>query len=85
VYGAANFSGIDGAADLFVSHVIEEAFVAVDEQGTTASAATVVTSNCAVLSASPQAVDRPFLFLIRDRNNGSILFMGRVEDPRHGQ
>jgi serpin B len=81
----ANLSGIDGATDLSVSHVIQQVFVAVDEQGTTATAATVVSSGCASLAASPLAVDRPFLFLIRDRNNGSILFVGRVEDPRQGQ
>jgi serpin B len=81
----ANLSGIDGATDLSVSHVIQQAFVAVDEQGTTAAAATVVTGGCFSLAVNPLAVDRPFLFLIRDRNNGSILFVGRVEDPRQVQ
>ncbi len=80
--GVADFSGIDGSHDLFISDVIHQATIAVDEKGTTASAATAVgvVTNAAVLGA-PLVVDRPFLFAIRDDATGSILFLGRVLDP----
>jgi serpin B len=79
----ANLSGIDGAEDLYVSIVVQQAFVEVDEQGTVAAAATGVgVSGAAAAEEPPQIViDHPFLFLIRDTNTGSILFMGQVENP----
>jgi serpin B len=79
----ADLSGIDGAHDLFLSIVVQQAMVEVDEQGTVAAAATggsVETS----LAVEPVAIDHPFLFLIRDTKTGSILFMGHVEDPSQG-
>jgi serpin B len=80
--GVADFSGMDGAHDLFLSAVIQQAFVAVDENGTVASAATVAVGSCDFATAPTYSIDSPFLFLIRDKNSGHILFMGRVEDPR---
>ena len=81
---SADFSGITGQRDLFISDVIHKAFVKVDETGTEAAAATAVVM--ALGCASPTrpvrvVLDRPFLFLIRDEVTGSILFMGRVADP----
>ena len=80
---AADFSGIDGQNDLFISDAIHKAFIAVDEKGTEAAAATIITMQMASL---PQGVvltiDRPFFFFIRDVPTGAILFMGRVIDPR---
>ena len=65
------------------SFVIHEAFLAVDEEGTEAAAATAIVVQ--VESASPDpirlTVDRPFIFLIRDAQTGAILFLGRVLDP----
>ena len=54
----------------------------VDEKGTTAAAATAAVM--VELSCCPQQVkvDKPFLFLIRDRGTGAILFTGWVTDPR---
>ncbi len=77
----ADLSGVDGARDLHVSFVVQQALVEVDEQGAVAVAATgaLLTTNF-----SGYTIDQPFLFLIRDVKNGSILFMGRVEDPRQG-
>jgi serpin B len=80
---AADFSGIDGQNDLFISDAIHKAFIAVDEKGTEAAAATVITMQMASL---PQGVvltlDRPFFFFIRDVPTSAILFLGRVVDPR---
>ncbi|WP_063816446.1 serpin family protein [Pedosphaera parvula] len=79
----ADFSGMDGTRDLFISSVIHKAFVEVNEEGTEAAAATGITmSRTAAVHAPPTfRADHPFLFLIRDMKSGSILFMGRVTDP----
>lgn len=64
--------------------MIHQAFVDVNEEGTEAAAATAVGMRAASAPPPPRVVtvDRPFLFLIRDEKTGSILFMGRVADPR---
>lgn len=81
VFGVgADFSGINGERDLLVQSVVHKAIIAVDEKGTTASAATGV--SVGLVSAPPTlVVDRPFLFLIRHNATGAILFQGRVVDP----
>ncbi len=77
---AADLSGIDGARDLFIRDVVEKTFIAVTERGTEAAGASGVV--VATKSADPLlTVDRPFLFLIRDRPTGTLLFLGRVVDP----
>jgi serpin B len=81
---AANFSGMDGTHELFITDVLHKAFVDVDEEGTEAAAATAVIVG--LKSAMPQepvevTVDRPFMFLIRDMKTGTVLFVGRVMDP----
>ena len=78
----ADFSGMTGNRDLFISDVVHKAFVSVDEAGTEAAAATAVMMK---LGAAPEppvevTVDRPFIFLIRDIETGAILFVGRVVD-----
>jgi len=78
----ANFSGMDGDTDIFVQTVVHQAFVEVDEEGTVAAAATGESNGGALFSPPTIAIASPFLFLIRDTHNGSLLFMGRVEDPR---
>jgi serpin B len=80
---AADFSGMTGSRDLFISNVLHKAFVAVDEKGTEAAAATaVVMTLTAVPVASPVfRADHPFVFVIKDNRSGSILFMGRVVNP----
>lgn len=81
--GAADFSGMDGRHDLFIGDVIHQAYVDVNEQGTEAAAATAVTMRAMAVHAPPAEfrVDHPFLFLIRDNQTGTILFLGRVVDP----
>lgn len=78
--GAADFSGLDGTGDLFIQSVIHQAYVAVDEEGTEAAAATGIVIG---IVSMPQTinVDRPFLFLIHDAETDTVLFMGRVLDP----
>ncbi len=81
--GAADFSGMTGKRELAISDVVHKAFVAVDEAGTEAAAATAVIVG---LTAVPEptvevTVDRPFIFLIRDIETGAILFVGRVLNP----
>lgn len=79
---AANFSGVDGTRQLYVSHVLHKAFVEVNEEGTEAAAATAVVMTLRAMPMNPVfRADRPFLFLIRDNETGSILFMGRVMNP----
>jgi serpin B len=77
---AADFSGINGQRNLYLSLVQHEAFVRVDEAGTEATAAT---AGGVDLVSLPQRVvlNRPFLFLIRDIETQGILFLGRVMDP----
>jgi serine protease inhibitor len=82
----ADFSGATGQRDLFISNVIHKAYVAVDEKGTEAAAATAVIMTGAGAPANPQPpvvvrADHPFIFFIRDQQTGSILFVGRVVDP----
>ncbi len=81
----ADFSGIsDGPEPLFISDVIHKAFVAVDEEGTEAAAATAVIVGESAMPPEPEVeftADRPFIFLIRDIETGTILFVGRTLDP----
>ena len=79
----ADFSGITGDRDLAISQVLHKAFVSVDEAGTEAAAATAVLFRATGVPAEPieLIVDRPFLFAIRDRSTGAVLFIGRVVDP----
>jgi serine protease inhibitor len=82
-FGIADFSGMNGRRNLFISEVIHKAFVDVDEQGTEAAAATAVVISGGIARPTPEfRADHPFVFLIRDRQTGAILFMGRVTEPR---
>ena len=80
--GRADFSGMNGKRDLFIGKVIHQAWVEVDERGTEAAAATAVGMMTTSIQRPPLFnANHPFLFLIRDRETGSILFLGRVVDP----
>lgn len=81
----ADFSGMDGRQDLFLSEVVHKAFVDVNERGTEAAAATGVMAGATAMPSEPPPVfraDHPFVFLIRDTKTGSILFFGRLADPK---
>ena len=79
----ADFSAMSKADKLRIQDVLHEAFIAVDEEGTEAAAATAVIVG--VTSAPSKTIelviDRPFFFAIRDDATGAILFFGRVTDP----
>lgn len=81
--GKADFSGMNGKEDLFISAVIHKAFVDVNEEGTEAAAATAVVVGLTSAVAQPLVfrADHPFLFVIRHDRTGAILFMGRVMNP----
>ena len=81
--GGADFSGMTGEPELFISDVVHKAFVAVDEAGTEAAAATAVIMELTAMPDLPVEVtiDRPCIFLIRDIDTGAILFVGRVMNP----
>jgi serpin B len=92
IEGVADFTGMEDKVSrqdsLFISKVVHKAFVDVNEEGTEAAAATAVimarpTSAPALPPPPiPFKADHPFLFLVRHNATGSILFMGRVHDPR---
>jgi serpin B len=82
--GAADFSGMDGTKNLYISDVIHKAFIDVNEEGTEAAAATAVVMRAKGVAPGSLPVfraDHPFVFLIQDRDTGTILFVGRVADP----
>ncbi len=88
--GRADFSGmVDPAASRlrpYIGDVFHKAVVAVDEQGTEAAAATAVGMGMALTAQIRRPVrlvaDHPFLYLVRDRQTGTIWFIGRCVDPR---
>ncbi len=81
--GLADFSGIDGKRELVITDVLHKGFVGIDENGTEAAAATaVVIGPASVPQQATMVVDKPFVFFIKDRQTGAILFVGRVVDPR---
>jgi serpin B len=85
----ADFSGMDGTQNLYISKVFHKAWVEVSEEGTEAAAATAVTMDLKGVPMNPPPpppvfrADHPFIFCIRDTRSGSLLFLGRLADPAH--
>jgi serpin B len=80
---AADFSGMSAKEGLMISDVIHKAYVAVNEEGAEAAAATAVVMKPTAMPVQRNfRADHPFLFMIRDNRSGSILFIGRMADPR---
>lgn len=80
----ADFSGMDGTKELFISIVLHKAFIEVNEEGTEAAAATALVMCLGIGDIDPMPVfwaDHPFVFLIRENRSGNLLFLGRVIDP----
>lgn len=78
----ADFSGMDGTRELFVTDVLHKAFVEVNEEGTEAAAATAGIVALKAALSTVMVVDHPFLFFIQDNATGMVLFMGRVVNPQ---
>lgn len=85
-FESPDFSGMDGTKSLYIGAVLHKAFVAVNEEGTEAAAATAVLMKAKGLPLPPPTfrADHPFVFLIRENSTGSILFLGRVVNPVPG-
>jgi serpin B len=82
--GAADFTGITAIPELYVSDVIHKSFIALDEDGTEAAAATAIIMRATSGGGSPPitfTVDRPFLFWIEHSSTGEMLFLGQVTNP----
>ncbi|MBU1221069.1 serpin family protein [Myxococcota bacterium] len=79
----ADFSGFHGGTidPFFIQVAIHKAFIACDEKGTEAGAATAIVSGNNSVPPAPLRFDRPFIYLIRDNQTKSILFMGKVTNP----
>jgi len=82
--GIADFSGMEDTRSLYISDLLHKAYVDVNEEGTEAAAATAVVVGMTSMPAENHTIsfDHPFLFLIRDIQTNTILFMGRLADPR---
>ena len=80
--GKADFSGMTNERNLFISSVIHQAYVKVDEKGTEAAAATAVVISTGVhIPRNIFRADHPFIFIIQEKETGNILFLGRVTNP----
>jgi serpin B len=79
----ADFTNIDRRGQLYISEVKHKTYVQVDEEGTEAAAVTSV--GVGMTSVGPNLVmrvDRPFIFVIRENNSGTILFIGKIVEPK---
>jgi len=84
IEGLADFSAITGKKDLYITSVIHQAMIDVNEQGSEAAAATAVvmgTKSMRIEHPETFRADRPFLFMIIHNATDSILFIGRVSNP----
>jgi serpin B len=85
----ADFSRITPTEDIWISRVIHQTFIDVQEEGTEAAAATIVEiierSSAGGGAPIPFKADRPFLYLIKENSTGAIIFMGKVGKPEHAE
>lgn len=79
----ADFSGISGKKDLYIANVLHKAFIEVNEEGTEATASTMIGMNTTSMPGEPVSliIDHPFLFVIYQEGSNAILFMGQVVAP----
>ncbi len=82
--GAADFSNINRDAELFISLVLHKTYVEVDEEGTEAAAVTVVELREFSSGVTTMVLNRPFIYVIRERVSNTIVFMGKMSDPSEG-
>ncbi len=75
----ANFTRMVDGGGIWIDSVFQKCFIQVDEHGTEAGAATIVSMRKSLIREV--TFDRPFLFAVRERTTGAVLFLGRVVDP----
>jgi serpin B len=79
---AADFSGVTSEERLWLDEVYHQAYITLDEDGTTAAAATSSVMVAGVSQYPPEVnLNHPFIFMIRDGKTNTILFVGRVMNP----
>jgi serpin B len=80
---AADFTRINPVRNLFISRVIHQTFIDVQEEGTEAAAATIVEISYTSIGDGPVIfkVNKPFLYLIKENSTGAIIFIGKVGKP----
>ena len=81
----ADFTNIDGTKDLYVSHVLQKAFIEANQKRSEAAAATLLITKAGSSMPSPPTspiefkADHPFLFFLRDKLTGMLLLHGQVK------
>jgi serpin B len=81
---AADFTNISSGGNLDISNVYHKAYIAVDENGTTAAATTTVGIGITAVLNNEVTINHPFLFVIREMKTGLVIFTGIVNDPTQG-
>ena len=83
--GNADFTKINPQGNLSISEVMHKTFIEVNEEGTEAAAVTSVTIRLTSIGPSDEfRADHPFIFIIREKSTGAIMFMGKVGEPEAG-
>jgi serpin B len=83
---SADFSRITPGGGIFISRVIHQTFIDVNEEGTEAAAATIVEMIESSSSGPFEfSADRPFLYMIKENSTGALLFIGKVGKPEYGE
>ena len=77
----AQLDAMAPAESLALGEVVQQTFVAVDEEGSSQSAATVSARATTPTDLTPVVADHPFVFVVRHPDSGSVLLIGRVTDP----
>ncbi|MDY6959791.1 MAG: serpin family protein, partial [Halobacteriota archaeon] len=82
-YPEADFTGMSPTDELAIDKVIHQTFIEVNEAGTEAAAATAMMNAMGISLSGPKTftADHPFIFIIQEKETGTILFLGRVSDP----
>lgn len=79
---SADFSRINDTNGLFISRVIHQSFIQIDEEGTEAAAATIVEIlRSSIPGGFIMTINRPYMFVIRERINNTIMFIGKISKP----
>ena len=83
--GEADFTRINPWGGLFISRVIHQTFIDVQEKGTEAAAATIVEIRYTGIDGGiiTFKADKPFLYLIKENSTGAIIFIGKVGKPEY--